>query len=77
MTTDQAIKHAYALQAEWVGKPAKGYGYELDRIKASIRAELRANRQYPNRCTEAGKRETRGKAILLGKVIAELKRNGA
>jgi hypothetical protein len=68
MTTSEAIKHAYRLQAVWVGEADPGTCYDFERIKASIRSEMKFNRQRPERCTLACARETHGDAILLGKV---------
>jgi hypothetical protein len=65
MTTQKAITTAIALHHEWVSMHGS---FNLDRIHASMLAELRANRQWPARCTPACARETRGKLILLGKI---------
>jgi hypothetical protein len=67
MDVSSAIKAAYKLQDEWVGKHPGG-GYSLSDIERSIKQEIAWNRQYPNRVTPANARETRGKLILLGKV---------
>jgi hypothetical protein len=67
MTAYEAIDHAYRLQAKWVGVRL-GVCYDLERIRRSIRSEMEFNRQRPHRCTLGCKRETRGDAILLGKV---------
>lgn len=41
------------------------------RIRESIRREISANRRFPNRASEGCKREARGHAVLLGKLIKE------
>ena len=68
MTITDAIQKAYALHTEWVGERPQGRGFDLDRIQASIRQEIKWNKQRPMRSTPACARETRGKAILLGKI---------
>lgn len=68
MTVSQAIKHAYRLQAEWVGKADSGTCYDLNRIHASMLQEHRWNQERPARCTPECAKETKGDLILLGKV---------
>lgn len=64
MDRSKAIQEAQRLHSIWVGTGA----FNLDRIHASIRSEMKANRERPARSTAASKRETHGHAILLGKV---------
>jgi hypothetical protein len=65
----RAIEEAQRLHSIWVGKGP----FDLDRIQASIRSEMKANRECPARSTAGSKSETHGQAILLGKIRKALK----
>lgn len=65
MNIHEASNTARNLFTKWVSMQP---GYDLERIQASIRQELKWNRERPERCTADCKRETRADAILLGEV---------
>lgn len=64
MDYTKAIREATRLHSIWVGSGP----FNLDRIAASIRSEMVANRLMPTRSTAGNKSETHGHAILLGKI---------
>lgn len=83
MDSMEAIPIAYKLWHKWVSaRPAIGIdgymrsssdpndyqGYDLDKIRECIRAEIRFHRSGKSNASVALMREVRGEAILLGKV---------
>ncbi len=74
MTVQQAITIAYMLHKKWVSTNdiSMGRGYDLERIRASIRSEMHYNLIRPERCTLECKKETHADAILLGKASKAL-----
>lgn len=70
MDRTKAAQEAQRLHSIWVGKEP----VDLERIAASIRSEMKANRELPARSTAANKSETHGHAILLGKIRKALTR---
>jgi hypothetical protein len=70
MTVQMAISEAQRLWKIWVSdKPfSSEQSFNLDKIRDVIRQEMKFNHQMPSRCSEGNKRETRGHAILVGKI---------
>lgn len=67
LTWGEANHHARRLFIKWVSANT-AQGIDLDRIQASIRRELRGYKVVPGNSSAALKSETRGDAILLGKI---------
>jgi hypothetical protein len=70
----EAIKTVSHLYLIWVARDGSRFT-ELEKvafIKQSIRNEIKANKEYPMRCSAGCKRETRADAIRLGKAAHAL-----